>query len=58
MTRYFVAHAKVRSATTLAPIAIQTQTGMAIPQPPIPLTDRSYWHFVLNCSTVFGSCCD
>ena len=51
MKRYFVAHAKVRSATTLAPIAIQAQTDMAIPQPPIPLTDRSYWHFVLNCST-------
>jgi hypothetical protein len=56
MKRYFVAHANVRNATKPVPIAIQTQAGMAIPQSPIPLTNRSYWHFASDCSTVCSSC--
>ena len=34
--RYFVAHAKVRNAIKLAPIAVQTHTDMTSPSPPFP----------------------
>ena len=37
MKRYFVAHANVRNATRLAPIAIQTHTDMTFPQYPVSL---------------------
>ena len=36
MKRYFVAHANVRNAIKLAPIAAQTNTDMTIPQSPFP----------------------
>jgi hypothetical protein len=36
MKRYFVAHANVRNAIKLAPIAIQTHTDMKSPCPPFP----------------------
>ena len=36
MNRYFVTHANVKNANKLAPIAIQTHTGIVIPQSPFP----------------------